>query len=169
MLYLLCDIVQGYYFSRPVPKEEFSKLVEERSHIKNPKPPKGRRNHTSISKALNNDFERIYNIDTLSDCYLEFYSGPNGELQLRADGSSFFDTGVSVITDHVTDEDRDRLLAVLDKDNLSKLAGSSEIFEIRYVKTVKNELRSYVLRTIHTRNRDETHVVIGISPEKSSI
>jgi len=162
-----CDIVQGFYFSRPLPKEEFSKLVEERSHIETPKLPEGRRNHTSISKALTNDFERIYNIDTLSDCYLEFYSGLNGELQLAGDGSSFYDTGISVIKDHVVDEDREKLLAVLDKDNLSKLAGSSEVFEIRYRKMFKNELRSYVLRTIQTRNRDENHVVIGISQEKN--
>ena len=161
-----CDIVQGFYFSRPLPKEEFSKLVEERSHIETPKLPEGRRNHTSISKALTNDFERIYNIDTLSDCYLEFYSGLNGELQLAGDGSSFYDTGISVIKDHVVDEDREKLLAVLDKENLSKLAGSSEVFEIRYRKMFKNELRSYVLRTIQTRNRDESHVVIGISQEK---
>ncbi len=103
----------------------------------------------------------------MSDCYLEFYSGLNGELQLAGDGSSFYDTGISVIKDHVVDEDREKLLAVLDKDNLSKLAGSSEVFEIRYRKMFKNELRSYVLRTIQTRNRDENHVVIGISQEKN--
>ena len=162
-----CDIVQGYYFSKPLPKEEFTPLLEERSHIKMPQLPEERRNHTSISKALTNDFERIYNIDTLSDCYLEFYSGPRGELQLKADGSSFYETGIGEITKHVADEDRERLLATLAKDNLVQWAGSSEVCEILYSKKIKNELQPYVMRTIHTRNRDENHVVIGISPQKT--
>ena len=132
-----------------------------------PQLPEVRRNHTSISKALTNDFERIYNIDTVSDCYLEFYSGPRGELQLKADGSSFYDTGIGEITGHVTDEDRDRLVKILDRDNLAKWAKSSEICEISYNKMVKGEPRPYVMCTIHTRNRDENHVVIGISSGKT--
>ncbi len=162
-----CDIVQGYYFSRPVPKDDFSKLLEKRSRIKVPKLPGRRRNHTSISKALTNDYERIYNIDTLSDCYLQFYTGPGGELQLRGDNSSFYDTGLDEITEHVVDEDRDRLLKALDRDNLSIMAGSSEVFEIGYRKKINNEVIPYILRTIHTRNRDENHVVIGISNNKA--
>jgi hypothetical protein len=162
-----CDIVQGYYFSKPLPKEEFTPLLVERSHIKMPRLPEGRRNHTSISKALTNDFERIYNIDTLSDCYLEFYSGPRGELQLKADGSSFYDTGIGEITKHVADEDRERLFETLAKDNLVQWAGSLEDCEILYNNRIKDELQPYVMRTIHTRNRDENHVVIGISPRKT--
>ena len=29
-----CDIIQGYYFSKPIPPEEFDKLIEEALNIK---------------------------------------------------------------------------------------------------------------------------------------
>ena len=67
----------------------------------------------------------------------------------------------------MADEDRERLLATLAKDNLVQWARSSEVCEILYNNKIKNELQPYVMRTIHTRNRDENHVVIGISPKQT--
>ena len=45
----------------------------------------------SISKALTSDFENIYYIDTATDYYLEFFSGPEGELRIQAGGTDFFE------------------------------------------------------------------------------
>ena len=97
-----CDLVQGYYFSRPVPAEQFEEFLKEKqrrileegeeavyrrseSRKKALEPQAGnrkksasrrrsgdRRTFQTIALALTGDFDSIYYVDTLTDNYQEF-------------------------------------------------------------------------------------------------
>ena len=76
-----CDLVQGYYFSRPVPPEEFDHFLSERSDAAVAVTPERKKTYLSISKALTGDFEHIYYVDVVTDYYLEFRTGADGTLE----------------------------------------------------------------------------------------
>ena len=78
-----CDYVQGYYFSKPVPAPEFERFLVERGRESAEITPEVRSSFKSLSAALKNDYECIYYIDTHNDCYLEFYTGSRGGLEIR--------------------------------------------------------------------------------------
>ena len=61
-----CDYVQGYYFSRPVPPEDFDKFLIGRADTNYKITPSTKKAHMSISRALTTDFESIYYVDVAS-------------------------------------------------------------------------------------------------------
>jgi hypothetical protein len=94
--------VQGYYFSRPVPAEEYESFLVTRKDqpdpeipekaARTPSPALQREEDMSISRialALSSGFESIYYVDVKSGRYLEFSSqGKYQDLQIQSSGAA---------------------------------------------------------------------------------
>ena len=160
-----CDLIQGYYFSKPVPCEEFTGFLNERKQQHREELKDMKKNYTSISKALTYDFESIFYIDTFSDYYLEFYSGENGELKIYTGGTNFFVDAPEKIAKEVSEADRAGLLDALKKENMLKWSSEDDALILTYSRKKDGESKNYSLNTLCTRNRDDHHIVIGVRPE----
>ena len=160
-----CDIVQGYYFSKPVPPEEFDHfLIERRDQISEFSNDRNK-SYISISKALTGDFENIYYIDMVTDYYLRFCSGPNMELEISAGGDSFFVEQEKLLKD-VCEEDIPKLKEALSKENLQKYLSSDEELSLLFNMKAGDKIVPHRLQTVWTRNNDKQHIVVGIKEEK---
>ena len=160
-----CDIVQGYYFSKPVPAESFDRFLIERSQVKTEIAPEVKKAYVSISKALAGNFESLFYVDVVTGSYLEFRIGASGELEIRPGGVHFFDDIREKLLNSVYEEDLGKITSALSKTNLLRWAGQEESASLSFRKTDGGEPAPYVLQTIKTRDSDDHHVVIGIRPE----
>ena len=160
-----CDLVQGYYFSKPVPSEEFGKFLEERGAAGPVEVVKPAKTYMSISGALAGEYEHIYYVDTVTDYYLEFRQGKNGELQILPAGENFFRDALGALIESAAGEDRGKIEAALKKESLMNWPGKDEGIVIPYLRKDGANQRLYCLQTIWTRGSDDHHVVIGVRPD----
>ena len=160
-----CDIVQGYYFSKPVPAESFDRFLIERTQEKQEISTETKKTYVSISKALTSNFESIFYVDVVTDFYLEFYSGKAGDLEIRPGGVQFFDDMQEKLLDGICEEDVEKVRTAVSKVNLMRWAGQEETASLSFRKLRGGVQTPYILQTIKTRESDDHHVVIGIRPE----
>ena len=160
-----CDYVQGYYFSKPVPHDEFDHFLVERGEAKAEVTPVARKTYMSISKALTSDFESIFYVDVVSDFYLEFYMSKNGDLEIRPGGVNFFDDARNRILENVSGNDTRAITEATAKTNLIRLAEQEESLSLTFSKEINGVSVPYSLQTIRTRESDHHHIVIGVRQE----
>ena len=160
-----CEYVQGYYFSKPVPPEEFDRFMEERAKVQYEATPVTRKAYMSISKALTSDFESIFYVDVISAHYLEFFSGKEGDLEILPGGIDFFGEAREKLLDDVCEEDRERLREMLSKSSLLSWISRSDMGEVTFGRLRNGRKKPYILQTIKTRSSDDHHIVIGVRPE----
>ncbi|MBR6259764.1 MAG: EAL domain-containing protein [Oscillospiraceae bacterium] len=168
-----CDIVQGYYFSKPVPPEEYEHfMAEEKVRRDEPAPapslPKRTRDkyvsYANIAHALSSGFENIYYVDTLTDHFVEFSPrGKPDDLQIERGGGDFFDVIRRSVVSSLHPEDRERVTACLEKRALlSQLLGDSS-FSITYRVMENGAPVYYNLKAVRAGGQDDHHMVVGIS------
>ncbi len=160
-----CDYIQGYYFSKPVPPEEFDAFLIERGEAKAEIAPAIRKTYMSISNALTGNFEDIFYVDLVTGIFLEFFVGRDGNLEIRPGGADFFKDAREKLLKDVCDEDAERIREVLSKTNLIQWIGQEETGKVSFRKMQDGELQPYMLQTIKTRRSDDHHIVIGVRPE----
>ena len=160
-----CDMIQGYYFSRPVPEEQFREFLFRRKGQSVEQIPAIRKTYMSVSTALNSDYESMFYVDTVTDYYLEFCSGPEGELKIFPGGDDFYHDAEEKILASIVKEDQETVRESLRKVNLVKKAGKEDTEKILFRKTADGGQVQYSLSTIRTRGSDDHHVVIGIRRE----
>ena len=160
-----CDYVQGYYFSRPVPPEEFDRFLAERGDAGVEIAPAVRRTYMSISNALTSDFESIFYVDVVSAHYLEFFSGKDGDLEIRPGGTDFFTNARARLLEDVCEEDKERIREVLGKASLIRWISAEDTGEVSFRRIKGGMPVPYSLQAIKTRSSDDHHIVIGIRPQ----
>ena len=160
-----CDFVQGYYFSKPVPPEAFDPFLVERGTVRVEMTASAKRTYMSISKALTSDFESIFYVDVVSNFYLEFFSGKDGDLQIRPGGADFFGEAREKLVDDVCKEDAEKIKEALSRASLMRWIGQEETGALSFRRLKGGELKPYTLQAIKTRSSDDTHIVIGVRPE----
>ena len=160
-----CDLVQGYYFSKPVPPEAFDHFLIERGDADAYVSSSVKKTYMSISKALTSDFENIYYVDVVTDFYLEFFTGKDGNLEIRPGGMDFFGDAREKLLKEVCDADKDRVREATSKTGLMKWIGLEETTAIPFLMLKNGKPTPYSLQTIKTRESDSHHIVIGIRPE----
>ena len=162
-----CEYVQGYYFSKPVPPEDFDRFIAERVETDYELTPVTRKSYMSISKALTGDFERIFYVDVATDFYLEFFTGADGDLEIRPGGTDFFKDAREKLLDDMSEADVQKLREATSKANLIRLAEQEESVRLPFT-ILRNGLPvPYSLQTIRTRESDHHHLVIGIRQESA--
>ncbi len=160
-----CEYVQGYYFSKPVPPQDFDPYIIERAKVKVEVTPEVKKTYMSISKALTSDFERFFYVDVVTAFYLEFFMGKDGDLEIRPAGTDFFEEARERLLEDVNDDDAQKVREATSKANLIHLAEQEETLAVFFSKEKNGETTSYSLQTIKTRESDHHHVVIGVRQE----
>ena len=160
-----CEYVQGYYFSKPVPPEDFDRFLAERAEAKCAVTPVTRKSYMSISKALTSDFESIFYVDVITAHFLEFFIGKDGDLEILPGGTDFFGDAREKLLDGVYGEDRERLGEVLSKTSLIRWISEEGTNEVAFTRMRDGRPNPYILQTIKTRSSDDHHIVIGVRPE----
>ncbi|MGI5874008.1 MAG: EAL domain-containing protein [Bacillota bacterium] len=143
-----CDIVQGFYFSKPVPAAEFERFIEEkRRFLEKPtaaakpaaaaKAAERRESDSSayakIAAALFRDYRAIYVVDTGTDEYVEYIPGKEGkELFVEKRGDHFFAECRREAERLVRAEDRARANSVWDKKKLLAALRTSGSCSVTY-------------------------------------
>jgi diguanylate cyclase (GGDEF)-like protein len=160
-----CDYVQGYYFSKPVTHDEFDHFLIERGEVREEVPHAGTKTYMSISKALTGDFDTIYYVDVVTDFYLEFCTGRDGNPEIRPGGIDFFDSAREKLLEDVSSEDEQKLREVTGKAYMVNLAQQNEAVTISFHKMMDGVPTPYLLQTIKMRESDNQHIVIGVKRE----
>ena len=160
-----CDLVQGYFFSKPVPPEDFDRFLIERADAKSEVTPEVKKTYVSISKALTSDFESIYYVDVVTDYYLEFYMGKDGDLEIRPAGVDFFGDARQKLLESVVEADRTKVAEATSKANMTRWVGQEETESLSFRRVMNGEEAAYILQTIKTRGSDDHHIVMGIRQE----
>ncbi len=160
-----CDYVQGYYFSKPVPAEAFERFLVKRSRDSAEISPEVRTRFMGASDFLDSDCERIYYIDTRTDCYLEFYRGSRGVLEIRPGGTDFFRDAPMKLLDGVAEEDAERVRDALQKGRLAPASSGEAETVTTYRCLRRGVLKPCRLVTIPARDGDGHHIVIGVKAE----
>ncbi len=157
-----CDYVQGYFFSKPVPYEDFDRFIVERAEMKTEVSPKVKKTYMSISKALTSDFESIYYVDVVTAFYLEFFMSGDGNLEIRPAGTDFFKDVADKLLEDVCDADIEKVRDAISKANLIHLAEQDDTLNLTFSKMQEGLALPYTIQTIRTRESDQHHVVIGV-------
>jgi len=163
-----CDIVQGYYFSKPIPPDEFEKFLLERKELLAEYPPfepSHDKNTTlgRIAGSLTGGYEIIYYIDTNNDHYVEFLSeGQRQDLRIDKTGSDFFEDIAATVERNVYPDDRDDLIHALKKENLLSELERVQPLALTFRMFIDEEPVYYSLKAVKTPAH-EHHIVIGIS------
>ena len=160
-----CDYVQGYYFSRPVPHDEFDHFLQERGNAKVEITPVVKKTYMSISKALSSDFENLFYVDVVTNFYLEFYMSEDGDLEIRPAGTNFFEEARERLLKGVSEQDAQKLRAATSKANLIELAEQEEALALSFCKEKDGVSTRYSVQSIKTRESDHHHIVIGVKRE----
>ena len=163
-----CEYVQGYYFSKPVPPEGFDRFLAERAEAKYEAASVTRKVYMSISKALTSDFESVFYVDVVTDFFLEFFTGRDGDLEIRPGGIDFFREARETLLEGVSESDAQKLREATSKANLIQLAEQEETICLSFVKLKNGVSVPYSLQTIRTRESDHHHIVIGIRRESDA-
>ena len=169
-----CDLVQGYYFSRPVPAEEYEAFVLTRRDqaaefplmgvTRKPAADRHDLSFGKISYALSSGFESVYYVDTESNYYVQFSSeGKYEDLQIERSGADFFADTRRNVQRVVYPPDIDRVVCAMDKETLlSRLVGTLP-FSMTYRLVLDGSPAYYSLKAVRANIHDDHHIVIGVS------
>ena len=170
-----CDIVQGYYFSRPVPSEDYERFIVERKAQEAMLPegyivPAARLSEYKemgvghIAQALSSGFDSIYYIDTVNDHYVQFGAeGRQEDLQIERSGNNFFRDMERNAMRLVYPDDRERFVEGLQKESLLSVLESGKPLTMTYRLLLDGEPTYHTVKAAKAGTRDDHHIVLGIS------
>ena len=173
-----CDIVQGYYFSKPVPAEEYEVFIAERAkydeefvksfsdvYIKDNISSNKSSVSSTIGHALTKGFDVIYYIDAITGQYVQFSSkGRYEDLQMEKGGRDFFADAQKNAQRFVYRDDRDRVSLSLMRDALLDQLVGGRAFTMTYRLVIKDNVPVYYnLMAVMVSKEDNTNIVIGLS------
>ncbi|MBQ8095260.1 MAG: EAL domain-containing protein [Clostridia bacterium] len=160
-----CDLVQGYYFSKPVPPASFDHFLTEKAALKTEILPEAEKTSPSISQALTENFENIFYINMLTGDCLEFCLNNNGELNICHSEMDFFIDGCKNLIKDVCPEDMEKIRDATSRTSLMQAIEQKEDKQLSFCK-LRNETRvPYILQTMRSRENDEQHIIICIKHE----
>ena len=172
-----CDIVQGYYFSKPVPPSEYETFVAQKKQqsetpaapsaqatVPPPSPEPSFEMPSDIASALTSGFEAIYYVDADTGHYVQFSSdGKYEDLQIEQSGIDFFTDTQHNVLHSVYPDDQARVALSLQKEALSAQLLGGRSFSMTYRLVIDGKPIYYCLKAVRAQARDDPHIVIGIS------
>ncbi|MBQ7534664.1 MAG: EAL domain-containing protein [Stomatobaculum sp.] len=171
-----CDIVQGYYFSRPVPPEKYEVYVEQRKgtahdltdEIFSIRKEQGGKDvfvpGEMMQHALSGSYERIFYADLNSGHYVEFEaSGPEDDLQILKSGEDFNETVRERTRTKVLEEDRESVEQLFRPEYLTEQLKKKEHVSLIYRRLEEGTPVYCSMRIVSAGSPGEGNIIIGIS------
>lgn len=160
-----CDIVQGYYFSKPVPAGEFERfLIERRDRPAGleGEPPGGiTPDFAALAKALAQDYFIIYYVDVKTDYFIEYSAGDDfNKIGIEKQGEDFFNLSRRNIPRFTCAEDVPGFLEVFTKENVLHEVDNNGSFSITYRMLMEGGAKYVMMKAARL---DARHIVIGTS------
>ena len=171
-----CDVVQGFFFSRPVPPEEFERFILERKAVEarvregdGNDARRGTHKQTAVTygrivQALAADYFGIYYVDIQTGAYAEYGAHHKyRSLGIDTTGTDFFADTKRNIERVVHPDDIEMLQAILTKDNIEDSLNRTGVFTVTY-RIMFEDGPSYVhLKATRMVGGNDKHIVIGVS------
>lgn len=171
-----CDIVQGYYFSKPIPADEFEDFIIKRRDIDKEMKSEWSQisekkeetlsgiSFASIAQALSQDYFSIYYVDTETDWFIEYSADKEYDtLGIEKGGEDFFNLSRKNITRVIYPEDMDEFLRVFTKENVLAELEHNKSFTLNY-RLMFGDTPTYVsMKAIRMADKNDKHIVIGVN------
>ena len=170
-----CDFVQGYYFSKPVPADEYERFVVERMKMAENVTlasemalkqlgSKGRHSFGNITHALSSGFDSIYYVDIDNGHFVRFGShGSRDDLQIEHSGVDFFGDELERVFAPVVDGDKARVFSFMGKEALSAQLAKVPSFLMTYQAVIGGIPTLCTLKAARAQTFDDHHVVVGVT------
>ena len=171
-----CDYVQGYYFSKPVPPQEFEQFIEERMGQALDEDPhadyelqlgtkrQAAITYESIIHALALDYLCVYYVDMESGHFVEYTAKEEyQELGLVSSGDDFFGDSRREMKRVVHPDDLEMLMSVFTKEDIASALERHGTFTITYRLMLQEEPIYVHLKATSMDERLDGHVVFGVS------
>ena len=177
---LNCELVQGYYFSKPVPAKDFERFILERNEqLEKAAASQSeqlsveelleaeRRNaatYSSIARALSADYFSIYYVNMDTDRFIE-YSSHDGysDLGIETAGDDFFNLSRENIKRVAHPDDVETFLDSFTKENIQKAKETSGVFTLTYRLMFNGEPTYVHMKATCMEDKNDPHIVIGVS------
>jgi hypothetical protein len=104
-------------------------------------------------------------VDVVTDFYLEFFMGKDGDLEIRPAGTDFFGEARERLLKDVSEADARKVREATGKANLIELAEQEEALALSFRREKNGVSAPYSLQSIKTRESDHHHIVIGVRKE----
>lgn len=117
--------------------------------------------YNRIAETLSERYDIIFLVNSGTGEYIEYKNNnKNGKLTIKENVGNFFDDFKKEADTVVLEEDRDRLMSVLNKDYLMEILNSQKKVNADYRKMVNHEISNTRLTVLWSS--DKVHFVIGI-------
>lgn len=132
-----CEVIQGFYFSKPVSPEEFETILVRRRGFGDNVPVSAVHRHgdmqrlagspqderlQQLAQTLFRGYTRLFDVDPVTEQYTEYHSTEDGQgLRIEKAGHSFFDYPKRKLVHYMHPADQKLFLETFAKDNLAKM------------------------------------------------
>ena len=159
-----CDLVQGYYFSKPIPAKEYERFIQQR--IEQEKNSGADSDHydgsfQKIRDTLSGEYEAVYYVDIENDRFYQLNT-TDEDVLIERSGNGFFEKCEAQIVSSVMEEDREEVHTALIKDNLIETLKENGSLLLRYRKMVDLNPHLFELKVTYTQTADDHHIVLGV-------
>lgn len=166
------DIVQGFYFSPPVPSEEFEAFLSERKKtateddavmiLKRKNTKKDEIDIETVLNTLSRGYECIYCVGTVNDSYVRFTKDDEGKYTVTSKGDDFYRDIKTGLLDRVYPDDRDNLIREVERESITNNIEKNKSHVINY-RVVKNgQPFNYQLKAVKETVGNREYIIAGI-------
>ena len=171
-----CDLVQGYYFSRPQPAEEYEHFIIERKaeldqarNGSGADPESGKPQDAvrvpfdRIAQALAADYFTIYYVDMETEDFIEYSASDQyRSLGVEIAGINFFPTSQKNILRMIYPDDIELLRTQFTKEILQDVLSRRPTFTLNYRLMLEGVPTWVSLKACRMSPGDRRHIVIGV-------
>ena len=119
--------------------------------------------YESIVNALSDNYFNLYYVDIETDDYVEYgLKNEVGHSTIEKRGKKFFDNARKDANDFIYEEDREKFIEAIDKENLKKEIEKNGSYIIQYRLMIDGK-PNYVNLKATSIEGDDKHIVIGIN------
>lgn len=167
-----CDLIQGYFFSKPVPAAEYETFVVDR--MENDARTRGGsgipHSRQSKSEALDrlshvmmSGFDILYYVNLENERYVILSAaGKFSELDIDRCGCCFFADAANNIRMTTHPDDVERVCAGMRKEVIEEALSKSADYFLTYRVLFGDEMFYYTTRIIKPDSYDKEHIIVGI-------
>ncbi len=172
-----CDIIQGYYFSKPLRAIEFEHLVKTRAaQLAEEKDASLSRkivanhmnaDHKSIyhdlAKSLSSVYDSVYYVDLETDNFIEYTTdGGSDHMRVIQTGVEFFDYCQLRTREYVSEKDKERIIMLWHKDYILKQLKKYAYLSVNYSTSFKNEETEFEVKIIPAFEGPNRNLIVAM-------